>query len=184
MYKMFLPKQRIVSDVKITKEMFVKYHLCSINTLSTSCYPDAPCMFCWSMHSHPKSAKFVDPLIMEMVQAILNYSDLCGNYITFWSLFGGSTFSLSINIIDHQPKAAHGSARMRKAHSGLSMRQRSLSARQKWCRKRATNGAAKASLGQSSEERGSEPAMVHQWIGLQENLLWKPRIFRWNMRFP
>ena len=55
---------------------------------------------------------------------------------------------------------------MRKAHSGLSMRQRSLSARQKWCRKRATNGAAKASLGQSSEERiGSEPAMVHQWIG-------------------
>ena len=45
MYKMFLPKQRIVSDVKITKEMFVKYHLCSINTLSTSCYSDAPCMF-------------------------------------------------------------------------------------------------------------------------------------------
>mmetsp|Transcript_85474 Transcript_85474/g.135538 ORF Transcript_85474/g.135538 Transcript_85474/m.135538 type:complete len:207 (+) Transcript_85474:875-1495(+) len=35
------------------------------------------------------------------------------------------------------------------------MRQSSLSARQKWCRKRATNGAAKATLGQSSE--GSEP---------------------------
>ena len=55
------------------------------------------------------------------------------------------------------------SARSRKAHSGLSMRQSSLSARQKWCRKRATNGAAKATLGQSSE--GSEPAMAMDRVG-------------------
>ena len=45
MYRTIIPKQRVISDAQITKELLVKYHLCSINSLSTSCYPNAPCMF-------------------------------------------------------------------------------------------------------------------------------------------